>query len=202
LKATRSGLDASLQSVGEREVAFYRRAAPLMPGGPFPRCYDAEFPAGRFHLLLEDLSDTHMILTEWPLPPSVDACERIVDTWSAFHAFWWRHPSLGREVGTFLDEAALAARRPRAQRAARRALPDRLRPVRRPARPVYRRRPRLAALPDGRGRSRDVRASPRPAGAARDQIRAQSRDPGPRRPEQDGAAAVGRLGIDAGRARR
>jgi len=108
LKAKRSGLDASLQSVGEREVAFYRRAAPLMPGGPFPRCYDAEFSSGRFHLLLEDLSDTHMILTEWPLPPSVDACERIVDTWSAFHAFWWRHPSLGREVGTFLDEAALA----------------------------------------------------------------------------------------------
>ena len=87
LKAKRSGLDASLQSVGEREVAFYRRAAPLMPGGPFPRCYDAEFSSGRFHLLLEDLSDTHMILTEWPLPPSVDACERIVDTWSAFHAF-------------------------------------------------------------------------------------------------------------------
>ena len=108
LKAKRSGLDASLQSVGEREVAFYRRAAPLMPGGPFPRCYDAEFSSGRFHLLLEDLSDTHMILTEWPLPPSVDACERIVDTWSAFHAFWWRHPSLGREVGAFLDEAALA----------------------------------------------------------------------------------------------
>ena len=42
LKGTRSGLDAGLQSVGEREVAFYSRAAPLMPGGPFPCCYDAE----------------------------------------------------------------------------------------------------------------------------------------------------------------
>jgi hypothetical protein len=49
-----------------------------------------------------------MILTDWPLPPSVEACGRIVDTWAIFHAFWWRHPRLGREVGTFLDEAALA----------------------------------------------------------------------------------------------
>jgi hypothetical protein len=78
LKATRGGLDASLQSVGEREVAFYRQVAPLMPGGPLPRCYDAEYSSGRFHLLLEDLSETHMVLTEWPLPPSVEACERIV----------------------------------------------------------------------------------------------------------------------------
>ena len=108
IKATRDGLDAGLRSVGEREVAFYGQAAPLMPGGPFPRCYDAEYSSGRFHLLLEDLSDTHMVLTEWPLPPSVAACERIVDTWASFHAFWWRHPRLGREVGTFLDAAALA----------------------------------------------------------------------------------------------
>ena len=108
LKATRPGLDAGLRSVGEREVAFYTRAAPLMPGGPLPRCYDAEYSSGRFHLLLEDLSETHKILTEWPLPPTVEQCERIVDTWAIFHAFWWRHPRLGREVGTFLDETALA----------------------------------------------------------------------------------------------
>ena len=108
LKATRGGLDPGLQSVGEREVAFYRHAAPLMPGGPLPRCYDAEFIDGGFHLLLEDLSETHTIITPWPLPPSDEACERIIDTWAIFHAFWWRHPSLGRDVGTFLDEAALA----------------------------------------------------------------------------------------------
>jgi thiamine kinase-like enzyme len=108
LKATRDGLDPGLQSVGEREVAFYRQAAPLMPGGPIPRCYDAEFRDGRFHLLLEDLSETHTIITFWPIPPDDGACERIIDTWARFHAFWWRHPSLGRDVGAFLDEAALA----------------------------------------------------------------------------------------------
>lgn len=108
LKATRGGLDPGLRSVGEREVAFYRYAAPLMPDGPVPRCYDAEFIDGNFHLLLEDLSETHALITAWPLPPSDEACERIIDTWASFHAFWWRHPSLGRGVGTFLDEAALA----------------------------------------------------------------------------------------------
>jgi thiamine kinase-like enzyme len=108
LKATRGGLDPGLQSVGEREVAFYRHAAPQMPGGPIPRCYDAEFVDGNFHLLLADLSQTHTMITAWPLPPSDEACERIIDTWASFHAFWWRHPSLGREVGTFLDDAALA----------------------------------------------------------------------------------------------
>ena len=108
LKTTRGGLDPGLRSVGEREVAFYRYAAPLMPDGPLPRCYDAEFIDGSFHLLLEDLSETHAIITTWPLPPSDEACERIIDAWASFHAFWWRHPSLGRGVGTFLDEAALA----------------------------------------------------------------------------------------------
>jgi hypothetical protein len=58
LKAT-----PGLQSVGEREVAFYRHAAPLMRGGPIPRCYDAEFIDGNFHLLLEDLSQSHTIIT-------------------------------------------------------------------------------------------------------------------------------------------
>jgi hypothetical protein len=57
--------------------------------------------------LLEDLSETHVILTDWPVPPTVEACERIVDTWAMFHGFWWRTRA-GRDVGTFFDTAALA----------------------------------------------------------------------------------------------
>ena len=137
LKATRGGLDPGLRSIGEREVTFYRHAAPLMPGGPIPRCYDAEYADGSFHLLLDDLSQTHTTITTWPLPPSDEACERIIDTWASFHAFWWRHPSLGRGVGTFLDEAALvtitAEYRERYARFAR-TLDDRLWPA---ARAIY-----------------------------------------------------------------
>src|SRR5215813_1510321 len=79
LKAVRGGLDPGLRSIGEREVAFYRDAAPLMPGGPLLRCYDGEYADGSFHLLLEDLSETHALITTWPLPPSDEACERIID---------------------------------------------------------------------------------------------------------------------------
>ena len=146
LKATREGLDPSLRSVGQREVAFYRQVAPIMPDGPFPRCYGAESADGRFHLLLEDLSETHTILTEWPLPPSVEACEQIVDTWASFHAFWWRGPRLGQEVGTFLDEPALAKIGAEYQEHYRRfaeALGDRLSPA---ARDVY------ARVSEARGR--------------------------------------------------
>jgi Phosphotransferase enzyme family len=108
LKATRTGLDAGLTSIGEREVAFYNQAAPLMPGGSLARCHDAAYSSGRFHLLLEDLSDTHAHVTQWPIPPTDEACARIVDTWAGFHAFWWRHPRLGREIGVFLDETGVA----------------------------------------------------------------------------------------------
>ena len=70
LKARARGSMPTSGPIGEREVAFYTRAAPLMPGGPLPRCYDAEYSSGRFHLLLEDLSETHMVFTEWPIPPT------------------------------------------------------------------------------------------------------------------------------------
>jgi Phosphotransferase enzyme family len=109
LKGSGSGCDPMLRRASELEVTFYRQAAPLTPAGLLPRCYDAEVTESGVRVLLEDLSDTHRIVTTWPLPPSVEVCERIVDTWAAFHGFWCRHPSLGHGVGTFLDEAALAA---------------------------------------------------------------------------------------------
>jgi hypothetical protein len=109
LKGLGSGLDPVLRRASELEVAFYHQAAPLTPAGLLPTCYDAEVTESGVRVLLEDLSDTHMIVTTWPLPPRVEVCERIVDTWATFHGFWWRHPSLGHGVGTFLDEAALAA---------------------------------------------------------------------------------------------
>ncbi len=80
LKTDRAGLDPSLPGIGEREVMFYRRAAPVMPGALLARCFDAEYSDGRFHILLEDLSETHTILTQWPLPPSDEACAQIISS--------------------------------------------------------------------------------------------------------------------------
>jgi hypothetical protein len=108
LKASGSGTDPILRRTSGQEATFYRQAAPLTPAGLLPRCYDAEVTEAGVRLLLEDLSDTHMMVTQWPLPPSTGVCERIVDTWAAFHAFWWLHPRLGGEVGAFPDDATVA----------------------------------------------------------------------------------------------
>lgn len=129
LKASRDGLDATLQSIiGQREVTFYRQVAPLMPHGPFVRYYDAEYVDSRFHLLFDDLSDTHTMLTQWPIPPTVSVCEQIIDTWAAVHAFWWRHPRLGRDIGTFADDAAIAKNAADVSRALRALRADARRP--------------------------------------------------------------------------
>src|SRR5262245_8959226 len=108
VKNAGAGSDPILPRSGEQEATFYRQAAPLTPAGLLPRCYDAQVTEVGVRLLLEDLSETHMIVTVWPVPPTLEVCERIVDTWAAFHAFWWLHPQLGREVGTFADDASIA----------------------------------------------------------------------------------------------
>src|SRR5512142_1603032 len=47
---------------GRREVAFYDTVAPATVSDLLPRCFAAEIaPDGAWHLLLEDLTDTHGI---------------------------------------------------------------------------------------------------------------------------------------------
>lgn len=92
LKTTRPDLS---RAMGQREVTFYDTVAAHMPDPPAPRCYDAVYSAEarKFHLLLEDLSDSHF-QNEWPVPPSVPHCEAVVDCLAALHGYWWDHPSL------------------------------------------------------------------------------------------------------------
>ncbi|HYM30830.1 MAG TPA: aminoglycoside phosphotransferase family protein [Candidatus Cybelea sp.] len=95
---------------GQREVAFYTQAAPATPAGLLLRCFGAEWDAGTnaWHLLLEDLTDSHHIATTWPLPPPDGQCESMVRTLARFHAAWWDDPRLGASVGAWFDDAATA----------------------------------------------------------------------------------------------
>jgi hypothetical protein len=109
LKTARSDrLDPSWVA-GRQEVAFYNQVAPRSPAGLVPRCYDAEWNAdtNAWHLLLEDLTATHMIATIWPLPPTSEQCETIVGSLARVHAEWWDNPGLGAAVGRWLDADAL-----------------------------------------------------------------------------------------------
>jgi len=109
LKMSRPDQHPELAAGVLKEVAFYDTVAPLLPPGIVPRCYDAvrDPAASAFHLLLEDLAETHFVVTEWSLPPTMEQCERIVDVYARFHAAWWNDPRLGAEVGTFMDDAAI-----------------------------------------------------------------------------------------------
>ena len=98
-------------NAGRQEVAFYENVGRVTPAGLVPVCYEAAWDeaTNAWHLLLEDLTQTHTTPTRWPLPPSTLQCERIVKAWARFHAAWWDAPRLGRSVGTWADEREDAA---------------------------------------------------------------------------------------------
>jgi hypothetical protein len=92
-----------------QEVGFYRDVAPFLPAGLVPRCWEARDAdaTGPLHLFLEDLTETHALATEWPLPPSDEQCRTLVGSLARLHAAWWDDPRLGVTVGTRFDEAAI-----------------------------------------------------------------------------------------------
>ncbi|MBV8166659.1 MAG: aminoglycoside phosphotransferase [Alphaproteobacteria bacterium] len=91
---------------GRHEVAFYTDVAPKMPPGLVPRCFDGAWDdaTNDWHLVLEDLTDSHATPTTWPLPPSEADCRRILAAWARVQARWWDAPELGTEIGTWPDE--------------------------------------------------------------------------------------------------
>lgn len=135
LKIAHSNFAGKLWQAGWHETAFYTNVAPAMQRQLTPRCYEASFEpeTKAWHLLLEDLTDSHHVATVWPLPPAVAQCESIVRALARMHAAWWDDPRLGVSVGSWADREAMAAHdRQFAENFARfsDALGDRLPPAR------------------------------------------------------------------------
>ena len=109
LKTGLPGGSGEAWSAGRQEVAFYRRIAPATPG-LVPYCFDAAWDADTrdWHLLLEDLTDTHVSPSTWPLPPTPEQCRAILEARARFHAAWWNDPRLGISIGSRFDLAAAA----------------------------------------------------------------------------------------------
>ena len=82
--------------VGSREVKFYSIVAETMNEIPIPTCYDAVFSdeTGASHIILDNLSKTHIDLKSYPIPPSKRYCERAIDCLAKLHALWWDHQKL------------------------------------------------------------------------------------------------------------
>ena len=89
------------KAAGEREVAFYLSVMAQMPAPPAPRCFDAAYDSesGAYHLLLEDVSETHR--TVHPEEPATqNDIEKMLEALARLHAYWWGHPQLGQSIGT------------------------------------------------------------------------------------------------------
>jgi len=71
---------SDIHTAGRQEVAFYGQVAPLTPARLVPRCFDAAWDeeTKAWHLILEDLSESHAAPTAWPLPPTMAQCETIL----------------------------------------------------------------------------------------------------------------------------
>src|SRR5262245_45458360 len=108
-----------------QEVAFYRDIAPTLPRPVVPRCFDAKVEGEGWHLLLEDLTDSHFIPTQWPVPPTLIQCEQIVQALARFHVAWWNDPRL-RDVTDSSMEPQVIQQRVRRLEAHVRHLADRL----------------------------------------------------------------------------
>jgi thiamine kinase-like enzyme len=110
-KTSREGADATFREFGRKEAAFYEIVAVATPPGLLPRCYEAVAePAAHWHVMLEDLTDTHEPLGEWPVPPSIERWHAVVAAHARFHAFWWDHERLGVSVGAFADDSGALER--------------------------------------------------------------------------------------------
>jgi hypothetical protein len=101
--------EGSEWSNGRQEVAFYSDVAPSLPAGLVPRCFETyrADTTAPLHLILEDLTDSHVLATEWPLPPSDAQNRTIVGSLGRLHAAWWDDPRLGVSVGARFDVAAM-----------------------------------------------------------------------------------------------
>lgn len=99
------------RSPDREEIEFYNMIVPTMAGvfsrhtSPFVDCFDAAYcasPEGS-HLLMADMSLTHFT-NQAQLPPSQELCYGVMDAYARFHAFWWDHPWLGKQIGRYLTD--------------------------------------------------------------------------------------------------
>jgi hypothetical protein len=110
LKTGRPGGHGGRWMAGRQEVAFYRDVAKAMTPRLVPSCFAAHWDEATedWHLLLEDLGESHYTATTWPLPPTLAQCEHIIETLARFHACWWNDARLGTSIGVLRDDAAVA----------------------------------------------------------------------------------------------
>ena len=90
------------------EVDFYLDVAAIDRSQPIPKCYHAvaDVDEKRWHLLLEDLTDTHF-QSAHKTAPDLATSKAAVAALARVHAQWWCAPEVGVSVGKVFDQAWL-----------------------------------------------------------------------------------------------
>ena len=104
IKLYKSNFRSNIFTSPKKEVEFYTIVAPEMPNSPGVRCYNAVYSpeTDQAHILLANISETHSQNSS-ALPPLLWQCEQAIDCIAEFHAFWWEHPGIGKDIGNILD---------------------------------------------------------------------------------------------------
>ena len=80
------------ETFGRSEVDYYMKDYVGMPNAPLVRCYDAQFEPGvGYHVLLEDLSETHHNRRE--VSPTFDYGLAVAEALGRFHRYHWESQS-------------------------------------------------------------------------------------------------------------
>ncbi len=91
----------SFEEESKHEIEFYQLFQNKKPSLLIPHCHFAAYDeqTNQTILILEDYSDTHGYLTEWPIPPEIDDCKYAIAALARVHAEFWNHPKLGNGIG-------------------------------------------------------------------------------------------------------
>lgn len=83
-------IDGPGSLAGGREVEFYTRFGRGPEMGATVRCFDAVYDESQcaYHVLLEDLTDTHFMI-EREAPPTQAEAERMIDSLAVLHGHRW-----------------------------------------------------------------------------------------------------------------
>ncbi len=81
--------DLKDSSFGPSEVTYYTRDYGDVPDAPLVRCYDADYSADaqRYHVLLDDLSQSHITAADKPVTLGYGLA--LAEGLAALHARWW-----------------------------------------------------------------------------------------------------------------
>ena len=98
--------DPGNNSFGNSEIVYYTTIAAEISHPPIPHCYHSAYlkEQGKYHLLLEDLSDSHA--PNRNVKPTRERATKTIAAMAQLHASWWNHPKLSL-VGEFPNRSKL-----------------------------------------------------------------------------------------------